>query len=225
MKILIIDDEKDIVSFLIRGLKSKNYVVDAAYDGERGAFLARSNHYDLIVLDGNLPNLDGLAVLKEIRKEGIKAPVLILTVEAEPAKKGEMFRQGADDYLTKPFLFDEFVWRVEALLRRPQIRPEKSWRLGNLQLDHKSQLAIRNGRRIYLTGKEYALLELFFRRPDEVLSRSQIMDNVWENNADPFSNTIEAHIMSLRKKLNLSGEIDYIHTFPGRGYKFSLRRL
>ena len=224
MKILIIDDEKDIVAFLSRGLKGKSYVVDAAHDGERGSFLARTGHYDLIVLDGNLPGLDGLSVLKEIRTEGIKAPVLVLTVEAELSKKGEMFRQGADDYLTKPFLFEEFLWRVEALLRRPQIRSEKSWRLGNLQLDTKSQLALRNGRRIYLTGKEYALLELFFRRQDEVLSRSQIMDNVWENNADPFSNTIEAHIMSLRKKLNRSGEIDYIHTFAGRGYKFGLHR-
>ena len=148
-----------------------------------------------------------------------------MTVEAEPEKKGEMFHQGADDYLTKPFLFDEFLWRVQALLRRPQIIPEKSWRLGDLELDIKRQLALRRGRRIYLTGKEYALLELFFRRKDEVLSRSQIMDNVWENNADPFSNTIEAHIMSLRKKLNAAGETDYIHTFPGRGYKFGLHRL
>ncbi len=224
MKILIIDDEKDIVAFLSRGLKGKSYVVDSAYDGERGLLLARSGNYDLIVLDGNLPALDGLSVLKEIRGENIKTPVLVLTVEAEPEKKGEMFRQGADDYLTKPFLMDEFLWRVEALLRRPQIRPAKFWRLGNLQLDTKSQLALRNGRRIYLTGKEYALLELFFRRQEEVLSRSQIMDNVWENNADPFSNTIEAHIMSLRKKLNRAGEIDYIHTFPGRGYKFGLQR-
>jgi len=225
MKILIIDDEKDIVAFLSRGLKSKAYIVDAAYDGEHGSLLARSNHYDLIVLDGNLPKLNGLAVLKEIRSAGIKTPVLILTVEAEPEKKGEMFHQGADDYLTKPFLFDEFLWRVQALLRRPQIIPEKSWRLGDLELDIKRQLALRRGRRIYLTGKEYALLELFFRRKDEVLSRSQIIDNVWENNADPFSNTIEAHIMSLRKKLNAAGETDYIHTFPGRGYKFGLHRL
>jgi len=224
MKILIIDDEKDIVAFLSRGLKGKAYVVDAAYDGERGSFLARSGHYDLIVLDNNLPGLNGLSVLKEIRNEGIKTPVLVLTVEAELGKKGEMFKQGADDYLTKPFLFEEFLWRAEALLRRPPLVPEKSWRLGNLQLDPKSQLALRSGRRIYLTGKEYALLELFFRRSDEVLSRSQIMDNVWENNADPFSNTIEAHIMSLRKKLNRSGEADYIHTFPGRGYKFGLHR-
>lgn len=224
MKILIIDDEKDIVSFLSRGLKAKGYVVDAAYDGEQGAFLARTGSFDLIVLDGNLPKMDGLAVLKQIRREGVRAPILALTVNADPVNKGLMFKEGADDYLTKPFLFEEFLWRVQALLRRPQVISSRTWRMGKLCLDPKSQLASRNGRRIYLTGKEYALLELFFRRRQEVLSRSQIMEQVWENNADPFSNTIEAHIMSLRKKLNSAGEADYIHTIPGRGYKFSLKR-
>ncbi len=224
MKILIVDDEKDIGAFLGKGLKAQAHTVDLAYDGEKGSLLARSGHYDLIVLDYNLPKMNGAEVLAEIRREGIEAPVLALTVNAELEKKGEMFKKGADDYLTKPFLFEEFLWRAEALLRRPKTIIKKNWRLGNLQLDSKSQAAIRNGRRIYLTGKEYALLELFFRRPDEVLSRSQIMDNVWENDADPFSNTIEAHIMSLRKKLNEQGETDYIHTFPGRGYKFGLKK-
>lgn len=224
MKILIIDDEKDIVAFLEKGLKGKAYIVDAAYDGERGSFLARTGHYDLIVLDNNLPKMNGLEVLKEIRREHINTPVLALTVNAELEKKGAMFASGVDDYLTKPFLFEEFLWRAEALMRRPVLLASKSWHIGNLRLDTKSQLAIRNNRRIYLTGKEYALLELFFRRRDEVLSRSQIMEQVWDNNADPFSNTIEAHVMSLRKKLNRPGETDYLHTFPGRGYRFSLKR-
>ncbi|MCF7860107.1 response regulator transcription factor [Patescibacteria group bacterium] len=224
MKILIIDDEKDIVAFLSKGLKAKAYIVDSAYDGEEGAYLALRNHYDLIVLDNNLPKMNGVQVLTKIRKAGRNSPVLALTVNAELEKKGEMFKLGADDYLTKPFLFEEFLWRVEALVRRPQNIRDKLLKMGKLVLDTKSQLALRNGRRIYLTGKEYALLELFFHRPNEILSRSQIMDQVWENNADPFSNTIEAHIMSLRKKLNQQEEIDYIHTFTGRGYKFSLRR-
>lgn len=224
MKILIIDDERDIIAFLSKGLKGKAHTVDAAYDGEQGSFLARTNHYDLIVLDNNLPRMQGPAVLKEIRREGVKAPVLVLTVNAELEHKSEMFSNGADDYLTKPFLFEEFLWHAEALMRRPQQLETKNWKIGKLTLETKSQIAIRDGRRIYLTGKEYALLELFFRRQDEILSRAQIMDQVWENNADPFSNTIEAHIMSLRKKLNLPGEIDYIHTFPGRGYRFGLKR-
>ena len=224
MKILIIDDEKDLVAFLEKGLKGKAYVIDSASDGERGAFLAKTGHYDLIVLDNNLPNRQGAEILKEIRDEGITAPVLALTVNVELEQKGEMFKNGADDYLTKPFLFEEFLWRAEALMRRPLNITSKTWKLGNLNLDTKSQLAIRNNRRIYLTSKEYTLLELFFRRQDEILSRSQIMDNAWENNADPISNTIEAHIMSLRKKLNQSGETNYIHTFAGRGYKFSLKR-
>jgi DNA-binding response OmpR family regulator len=225
MKILIIDDEKDIVAFLKHGLKAKAYVVDTAYDGEEGSYLARSNNYDLIVLDNNLPKMEGSQVLRNIRRAGISTPVLALTVDATLKKKGEMFQEGADDYLTKPFLFDEFIWRAEALLRRPKIIRDKVLKMGKLHLDTRNQLALRNGRKIYLTGKEYALLELFFYRRNEILSRSQIMDQVWENNADPFSNTIEAHVMSLRKKINLSEEIDYIHTFAGRGYKFSLNRL
>jgi len=225
MKILIIDDEKDIVSFLKNGLKAKAYIVDTAFDGEEGSYLARSNNYNLIVLDNNLPKLKGTQVLKNIRRSGISTPVLALTVETSLEQKGEMFQEGADDYLTKPFLFDEFLWRAEALMRRPKIIREKILKMGKLSLDTKNQLAMRNGRKIYLTGKEYALLELFFHRRDEILSRSQIMDQAWENNADPFSNTIEAHIMSLRKKINLPEEVDYIHTFAGRGYKFSLNRL
>lgn len=225
MKILIIDDEKDIVAFLRTGLKSKAHTIDFAYDGEKGSFMARTNHYDLIVLDYNLPEKNGLEVLKEIRRSGNKAPILALTVNSETEKKGLMFKNGADDYLTKPFLLEEFLWRVEALLRRPLTIKNKKPRLGDLQLDEKRQMVNRQGRNIYLTGKEYALLDFFFRRRDEILSRSQIMENVWENDADPFSNTIEAHIMSLRKKLNKPGETDYIHTFTGRGYKFSLKRF
>jgi len=225
MKILIIDDEKDIVSFLSTGLKNKAHTVDAAYDGRNGVFMARTNHYDLIVLDYNLPEQNGLSVLKEIRKNGLKVPILALTINADLDKKEAMFNNGVDDYLTKPFLLEEFLWRVQALLRRPLNIKIKNPRLGDIKLDTKQQLALRNGRRIYLTNKEYAMLEFFFRRRDEVLSRSQLMENVWENNADPFSNTIEAHIMSLRKKLNGQGEVNYIHTFTGRGYKFSLKRF
>lgn len=225
MKILIIDDEKDIVSFLKNALKSSGHTIDCAYNGNEGSMLARSNHYDLIVLDYNLPEKNGLDILKEIRNENNKTAVLALTINGEMEKKGKMFKNGADDYLTKPFLLEEFLWRVEALLRRPiQIKYKKP-RLGNMQLDCKRQVVIRSGRHIYLTSKEYGLLDLFFRRPNEILSRSEIMENVWENNADPFSNTIEAHIMSLRKKLNKIGEIDYIHTYAGRGYKFGLKRV
>lgn len=224
MKILIVDDEKDIVSFLSKSLRAKSHTVDAAYDGEKATFLARTNYYDLIVLDNNLPKMNGVEVLKNIRTDNIKTPILILTVDVTLEKKGEMFKNGADDYLSKPFLFEEFLWRVEALGRRPLNIKKKCWRLGNLRLDEKSQLALRSGRRIYLTNKEYALLELFFHHVDEILSRSQIMDHVWGNNTDPFSNTIEAHVMSLRKKLNKTGETNYIHTFPGRGYKFSLKQ-
>lgn len=224
MKILIVDDEKDIVSFLSRALKSRAHVIDAAYSGDNALFMIKSNHYDLIVLDCQLPELSGQKILEETRKEGIDSPVLVLTVQADLVSKEKMFSLKADDYLTKPFLIEEFLWRAEALMRRPKKIERPSWNLGQIALHAREQIATRRGRKIYLTAKEYALLELFFRRQGEILSRSQIMDQVWDNSADPFSNTIEAHILSLRKKLNKKGERDYIHTFSGRGYKFSLKR-
>lgn len=223
MRILIIEDDLEISAFLKTALKSQLFVVDCAHDGEKGAFLARTNHYDLIVLDCNLPKLSGSEVIKEIRQDK-KTPILVLTVKASLEDKQEMFEMEADDYLVKPFVFKEFILRVNALLRRPREIEEKNLKFADINLNSKTKEVKRSNKKIILTNKEYNLLEFFLKRPKQILSRSEIMEHVWDMNADPFSNSIEAHLMNLRKKLNKIKKKNYIHTLNGRGYKLDFSK-
>ncbi len=225
MKILIIDDEKDIRQFLKEGLEAQMFTVDTAADGERGAFLGRTGEYDLIILDYVLPKLSGPEVLQEIRKEKRHVPVIMLTVRAELGDKQELFDLGVDDYLTKPFLFEELLLHVQALLRRPAKLEKELFKIDNLTLNLSSKIVRRDGRELYLTRREFALLEYLMRNRDKILSRNQLLDHVWDVNADPFSNSIEAHIASLRRKLNFNGNRNLIHTFASRGYKLSLKKF
>jgi len=225
MKILIIDDEPAIVQFLKEGLEANLYAVETAGDGERGAFLGRTGNYDLIILDYLLPKLDGAAVLAEIRHEAKHVPVLMLTVKSELADKGTAFAAGADDYLTKPFLFDELLLRVRALLKRPARTEGELFKLDNLTLNTRSKVVRRGGKEIYLTRREFTLLEYLMLSRGQIVSRSQILEHVWDYNADPFSNSIETHLASLRRKLNAGGYKNIIHTFTGRGYKLALSKL
>lgn len=225
MKILIIEDEKDIVRFLKSGLEKEMFLIESAEDGERGSFLARTGNYNLIILDYLLPKMNGYEVLKEIREDGIKTPVIMLSVKAEMENKKKIFQLGADDYLSKPFLFDELLLRIQALLRRPQLNFKEKLSLANLVLDQENKTVKRAGKEIYLTKKEYCLLEYLLLNQGKILSRSQILENVWDYNADPFSNSIETHIVSLRKKLNKNKNRDLLHTFSGRGYKLAVNKL
>jgi len=225
MKILIVDDEPAIAQFLKEGLEAKMYVVEIAPDGERGAFLGRTGNYDLIILDYNLPKLNGAAVLSEIRREKKHIPVLMMTVRSEIATKEEIFALGADDYLTKPFLFDELLLRVRALLKRPAKTEGGLYKVDNLTLNMRSQIVRRGGREIYLTRREFALLEYLMLNRGQIISRNQILEHVWDYNADPFSNSVETHLASLRRKLNINKNRDLIHTFTGRGYKLALNKL
>lgn len=225
MKILIIDDEPAVIEFLRNGLKANLYTVDSALDGERGAFMARTGNYDLIILDYLLPKLNGAEVLKEIRTEKRRVPVLMLTVKAALENKKELFSLGADDYLSKPFLFDELLLRVQALLKRPIKVEEELFKIDNLTLNSRTKIVRRGGREIYLTRREFCLLEYLLRSRGQIVSRNQILDNVWDYNADPFSNSIETHIASLRRKLKDRRRGDLIHTFNGRGYKLALNKL
>jgi len=225
MKILIIDDEAAIVEFLRTGLIAQMYTVDSASDGERGSFLARTSHYDLIILDYSLPKLDGAGVLKEIRQDGRAVPILMLSVKSEIIDKETAFNLGADDYLTKPFLLEELLLRVRALLKRPLQIEKELIRLGNLTLCTKNKVVRRNGKEIYLTRREFSLLEFLLRSHGQIISRSEILEHVWDYDADPFSNSIETHIASLRKKLRANRQPELIHTFPGRGYKLALEKL
>lgn len=225
MRLLLVEDEENIAVPLQARLEAECFVVDVASDGERGSFLARTNEYDLVVLDNMLPKKNGYLVCEEIRQEGKTMPILMLSVLTETNTKVELLNKGADDYLGKPFSFVELLARIRALLRRQPHITEEVLRVGDITLEVQAHRVRRGAQEIYLTKKEFILLEYFMRNPGLVLSRGKIMEHVWDINADPFSNTIEAHIRSLRQKMNVSNSKEFIHTFPGRGYKIELLPL
>jgi DNA-binding response OmpR family regulator len=225
MKILIIDDQADIVQFLKAGLEANMYLVESAADGERGAFLGRTGNYDLIILDYLLPKLDGAGVLAEIRQDNKQVPILMLTVKSELVTKEKLFAAGADDYLTKPFLFDELLLHIRALLKRPPHTVNDLCKIDNLTLNIRSKIVRRGGQELYLTRREFTLLEYLMLNKGQIVSRNQIMEHVWDYNADPFSNSLETHMASLRRKLNTRHNRNLIHTFTGRGYKLALNKL
>lgn len=225
MKILIIEDEKEIAEFIKKGLENERYLVEVANDGERGSFMARTSIYDLIILDYLLPKCNGDEVLKEIRDDGRKLPVIMLSVKAEIENKKKLFSLGADDYLSKPFLLEELIMRVKALVRRPALSYREKIVISDLVLDQEEKTVKRANKEIYLTKKEYGLLEYFMNNQGKIISRSELLENVWDYNADPFSNSVETHVASLRKKLNRNKNHDLLHTFCGRGYKLSLNKL
>lgn len=220
MKLLIIDDDQNIINLLRLALKAAGYTIDLASDGEQGYQLAQEYHYNLIILDYNLPKLSGRELTKKLRQEEINTPIIIISVRSELGDKTDLLELGADDYLTKPFALSELIARVKAITRRPSERQPNYLRLGNLELDCDRLTATRKGQTINLSIKEFALLEYLIRHKGIVLSRQEIMENVWDANADPFSNTIEVHISNLRKKIE-NGRREIITTFSNRGYKLN----
>lgn len=222
MRILVVEDEKKISDFLKTALEAEVFVVDVVDDGKKGSFLARTNDYDLIVLDNILPSQSGIEVCREIRASGKTMPILMLSVKSDTTTKIDLLNAGADDYLTKPFSFEELLARIRALLRRPKTIEGEVLKIDDLALDTKKHLVQRGGKEIYLTRKEFMLLEYLLKNQGIVLSRGMIMEHVWDMDTDPFSNTIESHILSLRKKINYKGKKKFIQTVPGRGYKIDL---
>jgi|SRR5680860_136402 len=218
MKILIIEDDKNISNSLASFLKSQNVVFDIAEEGERGLFLASINSYDLILLDYNLPKISGKEIITNLRTEGKTTPIIMLTVRAGLEDKINILEIGADDYLIKPFSLKELLARIRAVLRRP-IRLEKEKLVcKNLEVDTTGFKVTKNGRNILLRTKEFTLLEYLLKNKGAVVSRQEIMEHVWDENADPFSNTIEVHIMNLRRKIETKKD-RFIFTIPNRGYK------
>lgn len=224
MKILIIEDELAIADFLKSSLEKQFYIIDVASDGERGAFLGRTGQYDLIILDYLLPKRNGLEVVKEIRLEK-KTPIIMLTVKGEFEIKQQAYNLEIDDFLTKPFLLEELFLRIKALLRRPRQIANSLLRMDSLSIDLKRQLVKRSGKIINLTKKEYIILEYLFKNRGEIKSKEQIIENVWDINADPFSNSLDTHLVNLRRKLKKFGDCELVHTFPGRGYKLDLKKF
>lgn len=224
MKILIIEDELNIANFIKASLESQLYIVDVASDGERGAFLGGQGNYNLIILDYLLPLKNGLDVIKEIRRHK-KTPILMLTICGDFNCKEQAFNLGADDFLTKPFLLEELFLRTRALIRRPPETIAELLRVETLSVNLNKQIVRRQGRTINLTRKEYSILEYLMRHRGEIKSRETIMEGVWDINADPFSNTLDTHIVNLRHKIKLTGERELIHTFAGRGYKLDSKKF
>ena len=222
MRILVVEDEKDICDFLKKSLESECYVVDTAADGEAGIEMIRGNNYDIVILDNNMPKKTGLEVCKEVRAEKNNIPILMLSVQSETTTKVDLLNAGADDYLTKPFSLDELQARVKALLRRPKVIEEEILKIDDLSLDIDRHVVRRDKKEISLTKKEFTLLAYLLKNIGSVLSRSMIMEHVWDMNVDPFSNTIESHIMSLRKKIDLPKHKKLIRTVSGRGYKIDV---
>lgn len=218
MRILLVEDEPSAATMLAKGLREEAYAVDVAPDGETALAQAFDNDYDLIVLDIVLPGKDGFTVCRELRTKGLTAPVLMLTARDAVEDRVEGLDSGADDYLPKPFDFDELLARVRALLRRkPALYPEAIG-VADLSIQTRARQVTRAGQSIDLTAKEYALLEYLARRAGEVVSRADIAEHVWDESYDPFSKVIEVFIQRLRRKVDEGQALKLIHTRRGEGY-------
>lgn len=221
MTILIIEDDERILEFIGRGLTAEGYLIESATDGKEGLRLAASSAYKLILLDLMLPEISGQEVCRQLRAQGITTPIIMLTAMDALEDKVYGLRTGADDYLTKPFAFDELLARIEALLRRTNGYKDEVNELlvGDLKLSRDTRLVKRGKRSIELTAKEFALLEYLMAEPGKVFSRTKILDNVWGYNTDPLTNVVDVYIRNLRRKIDDGEKHPLIKTVRGFGYK------
>lgn len=221
MRLLLVEDEPRVARFIAKGTREQGYAVDIAADGEEALYKASILEYDLIILDVMIPLKNGFEVCKEMRAQGIKQPVLMLTARDGVDDRVTGLDCGADDYLGKPFDFKELLARVRALLRRAkEIRPKKL-QVADLEIDTSAHTVTRAGRSISLTAKEYSLLEFFVLRAGTLVGRDDIAHHVWDENFDPFSNVIDVYVRRLRKKIDEGFSKPLIHTRRGEGYFFS----
>ncbi len=221
MRLLLIEDNPKLAAALKKGLVENGYAVDLAYSGHDGEFQAATSMYDGIILDLMLPDQDGLLVCRNLRRRGIDTPILMLTALATTQNKVAGLDAGADDYLTKPFEFDELLARLRALLRRGQAREAAVLKFADLEMDLVQRTVTRGGERIRLTAKEFALLEFFLRNPQRVLSRTKIGEHVWDMNFEPESNVIDVYVSMLRRRIDRGRPQPLIHTVIGAGYVLS----
>ena len=221
MRLLLVEDEEKVINFVQRGLAAERFAVDVARNGHEGLELAQSYDYDVIILDLLLPGLDVTEVLHKIRRTDSQVPILILTARDAVRDKVAHFEAGADDYLTKPFAFAELLVRVKALLRRGATRQETVLRVADLELDRLSQQVRRGGKRIELTSKEYSLLEYLMANTGRVLSRTMIIEHVWDQSFDGATNIVDVYVRHLRDKVDEGREGNLIRTVRGVGYAIS----
>jgi DNA-binding response OmpR family regulator len=219
MRILIVEDDKKVGGFLKKGLEEEQYAVDICRNGSDALYMAQINPYDVIILDIMLPGKDGFTVCREIRENSILTPILMLTAKDEIKDKVTGLSEGADDYLTKPFSFEELLARIQALLRRSQDYKSGILEAGDLKLDPLRRIVTRSGKRIYLTGKEYALLEYLMRNRGRTVTPSMILDHVWDMNYVGTSNVVNVYINHLRNKIDRDREVKLIKTVRGHGFR------
>ena len=218
MRILVIEDEKKLADVLKQGMEEKGYAVDVAHDGSTALELVLRTEYDCAVLDLMLPGRDGVEVCREMRRRGRQTPILVLTARSATDDKVRLLDLGADDYLTKPFAFEELLARLRALLRRGPVEPRPVLRVADLELDLAARKVRRAGREIVLTSREFAVLEYLMRQAGNVVTRSMIADHVWNLSYSGGSNVVEVYINYLRRKLDQNFEPKLIHTLRGAGY-------
>ena len=218
MKILVIEDEKKIANLLQKGLREQGYTVDLSHDGNDGLERASAQPYDAIILDIMLPGRDGLSVLRKLRERKVTTPVLVLTARGEVNERVEGLNAGADDYLAKPFAMDELVARLRALMRRVTGENISFYKVADLSMNLVSREVIRGTRKITLTAREFRLLEHLMRSPEQVLTRTQIIERVWEYHFDPGTNLVDVYIQRLRRKVDDGEVVKLIQTVRGVGY-------
>ena len=218
MKILIIEDQNELRELVKNFLEDYGYVVDEAEDGEEGCSKINMNSYDCLILDLNLPKLDGMEIAKKVRKEGKNVPIIMLTARSEVYDKIEGFDNGADDYITKPFDMKELLARVEAVLRRTQKEQTLVLKFREYEVFPKENLLKKEGEEIQLTNKEMGILEYLLHKKGEIVSAEELLEHVWDSEVDMFSDTVKTHIKTLRKKLDPKKK--YLQTIRGKGYMY-----
>jgi DNA-binding response OmpR family regulator len=219
MRLLLVEDDKKAARVLSRGFGEEGFVVDVAHSGEIGDELAATNRYDAIVLDWLLPRKDGLAVCRELRSRGIRTPILMLTARDSLPDRVSGLDSGADDYLTKPFAFEELLARIRALLRRSELTRPPVLRVADLTLDPVTHRVTRGTVEISLTPKEYAILETLMRHPGQVVSRTRIGESAWGEDPEDLTNLVDVHVSHLRRKIDTSDRPPLIHTVRARGFR------
>lgn len=222
MKILVIEDDRKVAGFIEQGLREEGYAVDVAPDGEEGTMLAHVYDYDVIVLDVMMPKKSGLQVAAELRREGRGTPILMLTARDATEDLVRGLDAGADDYLTKPFKFDELLARIRALARRGGASRTELLVYGPLELDRLRHVVLVRGKKLDLSPKEFHLLEHFLLRPEHVVRRTELLEKVWDMHFDPESNVVDVHVGNLRRKLKRAAEMELIHTVRGIGFKLQV---
>jgi two-component system OmpR family response regulator len=222
MKILVIEDDREAANYLIKGLRESGHVVDHAVNGTEGLFLGTGEHYDAMIIDRMLPGRDGLSIVELLRATGNETPVLILSALGSVDDKVRGLRAGGDDYLTKPYAFTELLARVEALGRRKaSAAPATTLQVGDLKMDMLARTVERNGKRIELQPREFRLLEFLMRHAGNVVTRTMLLERIWDYHFDPQTNVIDVHIARLRQKVDRDFDRPMIHTVRGAGYRLS----